>query len=116
MDEEEQERMFSVYDPLALTIRGFMEFYRKLRWIVPGRTRIIGTKTQEVWKTAAAEYRNLYGSRHAFGVCTSKTPGNDVWVTSYMKENRSEAEIRKSENDKEENVMRWYTAIGMKKR
>lgn len=34
--------------------------------------------------------------------CTSKTPGNDVWVTSYMKENRSEAEIRKSENDKEE--------------
>lgn len=39
---------------------------------------------------------------HAFGVCTSKTPGNDVWVTSYMKENRSEAEIRKSENDKEE--------------
>lgn len=53
-------------------------------------------------ETAAAEYRNLYGSRHAFGVCTSKTPGNDVWVTSYMKENRSEAEIRKSENDKEE--------------
>ena len=35
-------------------------------------------------ETAAAEYRNLYGSRHAFGVCTSKTPGNDdVWVTSY---------------------------------
>ena len=53
-------------------------------------------------ETTAAEYRNLYGSRHAFGVCTSKTPGNDVWVTSYMKENRSEAEIRKSENDKEE--------------
>lgn len=53
-------------------------------------------------ETATAEYRNLYGSRHAFGVCTSKTPGNDVWVTSYMKENRSEAEIRKSENDKEE--------------
>jgi len=49
-------------------------------------------------ETAAAEYRNLYGSRHAFGVCTSKTPGNDVWVTSYMKENRSEAEIRKSLN------------------
>lgn len=53
-------------------------------------------------ETAAAEYRNLYGSRHVFGVCTSKTPGNDVWVTSYIKENRSEAEIRKSENDKEE--------------
>lgn len=49
-------------------------------------------------ETAAAEYRNLYGSRHAFGVCTSKTPGNDVWVTSYMKENRSKAEIRKSLN------------------
>ena len=52
---------------------------------------------------AAAEYRNLYGSRHAFGVCTSKTPGNDdVWITSHMEESRSEAETKKSENDKEE--------------
>lgn len=27
----------------------FTEFYRKLRWNVPGKTRIIGTKNQEVW-------------------------------------------------------------------
>ena len=27
----------------------FIEFYRKLRWNVPGRGRIIGTKNQDVW-------------------------------------------------------------------
>ncbi|MFR8351510.1 MAG: hypothetical protein ACLVB1_01220 [Blautia obeum] len=87
--------MFSVRS-FGFDNQGFMEFYRKLRWIVPGRTRIIGTKTQEVWKLR----------RPNIGICTAagmllgmyfKTPGNDVWVTSYMKENRSEAEIRKSE-------------------
>ena len=53
-------------------------------------------------ETAAAEYRDLHGNRHDFGVCASKTSGNDVWVTSYMEESRSEAETKKSENDKEE--------------
>ena len=85
LDEEEQERDVFCVRSFGFDNQGFMEFYRKLRWIVPGRTRIDREpKTQEVWETATAEYRNLYGSRHAFGVCTSKTPGNDdVWVTSY---------------------------------
>ena len=39
----------------------FMEFYLKLRWIVPGRTRIIGTKTQEIWKLR----------RPNIGICTA---------------------------------------------
>ena len=68
----------------------------------PGKNKDYRDQNTGSMETPAAKYRNLYGSRHAFGVCTSKTPGNDVWVTSYMKENRSEAEIRKSENDKEE--------------
>ena len=92
--------MFSVYDPLALTIRDSWSFIGNSGGT--GKNKDYRDQNTGSMETAAAEYRNLYGSRHAFGVCTSKTPGNDVWVTSYMKENRSEAEIRKSENDKEE--------------
>ena len=93
--------MFSVYDPLALTIRDSWSFIGNSGGST-GKNKDYRDQNTGSMETAAAEYRNLYGSRHAFGVCTSKTPGNDVWVTSYMKENRSEAEIRKSENDKEE--------------
>lgn len=67
-----------------------------------GKNKDYWDKNTGSMETAAAEYRDLHGSRHALGVCASKTSGNDVWVTSYMKESRPEAEIRKSENDKEE--------------
>ncbi len=68
----------------------------------PGKNKDYRDQNTGSMETAAAKYRNLYGSRHAFGVCTSKTFRNDVWVTSYMEESRSEAETKKSENDKEE--------------
>jgi hypothetical protein len=59
--EEEQERDVFCVRSFGFDNQGFMEFYRKLRWIVPGRTRIIGTKTQEVWKLR----------RPNIGICTA---------------------------------------------
>ena len=61
LDEEEQERDVFCVRSFGFDNQGFMEFYRKLRWIVPGRTRIIGTKTQEVWKLR----------RPNIGICTA---------------------------------------------
>lgn len=61
LDEEEQERDVFCVRSFGFDNQGFLEFYRKLRWIVPGRTRIIGTKTQEVWKLR----------RPNIGICTA---------------------------------------------
>lgn len=61
LDEEEQERDIFCVRSFGFDNQGFMEFYRKIRWIVPGRTRIIGTKTQEVWKLR----------RPNIGICTA---------------------------------------------
>ena len=61
LDEEEQEREVFCVRSFGFDNQGLMEFYRKLRWIVPGRTRIIGTKTQEVWKLR----------RPNIGICTA---------------------------------------------
>ena len=61
LDEEEQERDVFCVRSFGFDNQGFMEFYRKLRWIVLGRTRIIGTKTQEVWKLR----------RPNIGICTA---------------------------------------------
>ena len=61
LDEEEQERDVFCVRSFGFDNQGFMEFYRKLRWIVPGRTRIIGTNTQEVWKLR----------RPNIGICTA---------------------------------------------
>lgn len=61
LDEEEQERDVFCVRSFGFDNQGFMEFYRKLRWIVPGRTRIIGTKTQEIWKLR----------RPNIGICTA---------------------------------------------
>ena len=95
LDEEEQERDVFCVRSFGFDNQGFMEFYRKLRWIVPGRTRIIGTKTQEVWKLRRRISESVRQQACFLGYVLPKTPGNDVWVTSYMKENRSEAEIER---------------------
>ena len=49
LDEEEQNRTIFLVRSFGFNHQRFTEFYRKLRWNVPGKTRIIGTKNQEVW-------------------------------------------------------------------
>ena len=49
LDEEEQDRTIFLVRSFGFNHQRFTEFYRKLRWNVPGKTRIIGTKNQEVW-------------------------------------------------------------------
>ena len=49
LDEEEQDRTIFLVHSFGFNRQRFTEFYRKLRWNVPGKTRIIGTKNQEVW-------------------------------------------------------------------
>ena len=49
LDEEEQNRNIFRVRSFGFDHQKFIEFYRKLRWNVPGRVRIIGTKNQDVW-------------------------------------------------------------------
>lgn len=49
LDDEEEERLIFCVRSLGYDINEFREFYRKLRWQVPGKVRIIGTKRQETW-------------------------------------------------------------------
>lgn len=49
LDDEEEERLIFCVRSLGYKLDEFREFYRKLRWEVPGRVRIIGTKRQETW-------------------------------------------------------------------
>lgn len=49
LDEEEQNRTIFLVRSFGFDHQRFVEFYRKLRWNVPGKVRIIGTKNQEVW-------------------------------------------------------------------
>ena len=49
LDEEEQDRTIFLVRSFGFNHQRFTEFYRKLRWNVPGKTRIIGTKNQEGW-------------------------------------------------------------------
>ena len=93
--------MFSVYDPLALTIRDSWSFIGNSGGSYREEQGLSGPKHRK-YGNCGGRISESVRQQACFGVCTSKTPGNDVWVTSYMKENRSEAEIRKSENDKEE--------------
>lgn len=48
-DEEQHRRIFCVHS-FGFNHKKFIEFYRMLRWSVPGRVCIIGTKYQNVWK------------------------------------------------------------------
>ena len=49
LDDEEQKRNIFCVRSFGFDHEDFIHFYRKLRWNVPGRVRIIGTKNQEVW-------------------------------------------------------------------
>ena len=49
LDEEEQDRTIFLVRSFGFNHQRFTEFYRKHRWNVPGKTRIIVTKNQEVW-------------------------------------------------------------------
>lgn len=93
--------MFSVYDPLALTIRDSWSFIGNSGGSYREEQGLSGPKHRK-YGNCGGRISESVRQQACFWGMTSKTPGNDVWVTSYMKENRSEAEIRKSENDKEE--------------
>lgn len=54
LDEEEQKRRIFCVRSFGFDHRKFIEFYRQLRWNVPGRVRIIGTKHQAVWNMRKA--------------------------------------------------------------
>lgn len=49
LDEEEEDRLIFCVRSLGYGTEEFREFYRKLKWEVPGKVRIIGTKRQEAW-------------------------------------------------------------------
>lgn len=49
LDDEEQARQIFCVRSLGYGDREFKKFYRRLRWEVPGRVRIIGTKNQSAW-------------------------------------------------------------------
>ncbi len=49
LDEEEQARQIFCVRSLGYGNEEFKNFYRKLRWEVPGKVRVIGTGHQTVW-------------------------------------------------------------------
>lgn len=49
LDDDEQDRLIFCVRSLGYENRQFIEFYRKLRWEVPGKVRVVGTKQQEIW-------------------------------------------------------------------
>lgn len=54
LDEVEQQRRIFCVRSFGFDHKKFIEFYRKLRWTVPGRVRIIGTRHQNVWNMRKA--------------------------------------------------------------
>ncbi len=49
LDEEEQVRQIFCVRSLGYGKEEFKNFYRRLRWEVPGKVRVIGTRHQTVW-------------------------------------------------------------------
>lgn len=49
LDDEEQRRKIFCVRSLGYHREEFKKFYRRLRWEVPGKVRIIGTKYQSIW-------------------------------------------------------------------
>lgn len=49
LDEEEQARQIFCVRSLGYGNEEFKNFYRRLRWEVPGKVRVIGTRHQTVW-------------------------------------------------------------------
>lgn len=54
LDDEEEERLIFCVRSMGYDIQEFREFYKKLKWEVPGKVRIIGTKSQETWELKQA--------------------------------------------------------------
>lgn len=50
LDDEEEERLIICVHSLGYDIEAFKEFFRKLKWEVPGKVCIIGSKSQETWE------------------------------------------------------------------
>ena len=49
LDDAEQQRHIFCVRSFGYGNLTFTDFYRKLRWMVPGQVRIIGTRKQKVW-------------------------------------------------------------------
>ena len=49
LDEEEKEGHIFLVKSFGYQTEPFREFYTQLRWAVPGKVRIVGTKEQETW-------------------------------------------------------------------
>lgn len=54
LDDEEQKRRIFCVRSFGFEHKKFIEFYRSLRWSVPGKVRIIGTRHQNVWNMRKA--------------------------------------------------------------
>lgn len=54
LDDEEQKRRIFCVRSFSYDHNRFIEFYRRLRWTVPGKVRMIGTKHQKVWNMRKA--------------------------------------------------------------
>lgn len=50
LDKKERETLVFQVRSFGYDKEAFRKFYLKLRWLVPGKVRIIGTKKQTVWK------------------------------------------------------------------
>lgn len=59
LDEEEQARQIFCVKSLGYGNEEFKSFYQRLRWEVPGKVRVIGTKYQTVWDRKK-KYKGLY--------------------------------------------------------
>lgn len=49
LDQKEQDRLIFCVRSLGYKKEAFRQFYQKLRWKVPGKVHIFGTKYQEIW-------------------------------------------------------------------
>ena len=75
LDDEEQKRNIFCVRSFGFDHEDFIHFYRKLRWNVPGRVRIIGTKNQEV--------RNL--EKPNTGMCLLAALFLAMWFQNFWK-------------------------------
>lgn len=56
LDKKERETLVFQVRSFGYDKEAFRKFYLKLRWLVPGKVRIIGTKKQTVWKQKAKKH------------------------------------------------------------
>lgn len=72
LDEEEQQRRIFCVHSFGFDHKRFIEFYRRLRWSVPGRVCIIGTKYQNVWKMKTSHIGICIAAAMAMGYLVPK--------------------------------------------